>query len=117
MILDTDLGSHLGRMVTHRHSRFSGTCTFNFAAGSLFFTNTDTPPELLATFSLIRLNFWYSLNGSRSAVALHSQVSVKTAISTLLSRNTSSVTIVLSVFSLFPKLWIFDKNPIGKHLM
>ena len=100
-------------MVTHIHSMSSGTCIFNLEAGRLILTQIDTPPEFLATLLLQRLNFWYSLKGSLSAVTSLSQVSVKTAISTLFDFKIASVSIVLSVSSLLPKLCIFAKSIKG----
>ena len=100
-------------MVTHIHSMSSGTCIFNLEAGRLFLTQIDTPPEFLATLLLQRLNFWYYLKGSLSAVTSLSQVSVKTAISTLFDFKIASVSIVLSVSSLLPKLCILANSIKG----
>ena len=103
--------------MTHIHSKLSGTLIFNFVAGKLSFTKTETPPEHLSTLFRIRWNFWYFLKGSLSTVSSVSQVSVKTAISTMFNLNVSPASIVLSVSSLLPKLWIFDKSITGRSLL
>ena len=76
-------------------------------------TKIDIPPDDLRTFFLIVWKLTQLFSEIWSFVFLFSHVSVKQAMSIALWSSIASISVVLSVFSELPKLWIFDSKNTG----